>query len=84
MSIVINYVDLLCLFVSEEKSQIIEHVLWAMAAFFPFLAGFLLPVLPTSLLLIRKRRHMTKPPEDTSDTSEASLSLNLMNMSQET
>jgi len=34
MSIVINYVDLLCLFVSEEKSQIIEHVLWAMAFFF--------------------------------------------------
>lgn len=72
-----NY--LLCLFVSEEESQITEHVLWAMAAFLP---GFALPVL--TLLFILKRRHTTKPPEDTSDRSEASLSLNLMNMSQET
>jgi len=45
---------LLCLFVSEEKSQITEHVLWAMAAFF---LGFTLPVFPTLVIWIR--RHMT-------------------------
>lgn len=75
-----NSNDLLCHFVSEEKSQITEHVLWATAALF---LGFALPVFLT-LLFILKRRHTTKPPEDTSDRSEASLSLNLMNMSQET
>ncbi|XP_018956978.2 hereditary hemochromatosis protein homolog isoform X1 [Cyprinus carpio] len=65
-------------------SQITEHVLKAVAA---FLLGFVLPVCIT-VLFICIRQKTSKPPEDeikdTSDESEASLSLNLMNISQET
>lgn len=65
-------------------SQITEHVLKAVAA---FLLGFAFPVLIT-VLIIWIRKQKTKQPEgdiqDTSDESEASLSLNSMNISQET
>ncbi|XP_050981253.1 zinc-alpha-2-glycoprotein isoform X2 [Labeo rohita] len=65
-------------------SKITEHVLKAVAA---FLLGFVLPVCLT-LLFICIRQKTRKAPEneitDTSDESEASLSLNLMNISQET
>ncbi len=65
-------------------TQITEHVLKAVAA---FLLGFAIPVLIT-VLIIWIRKQKTKQPEgdiqDTSDESEASLSLNSMNISQET
>lgn len=80
---------MLCLFVSGEKSlllsQITEHVLKAVAA---FLLGFAFPVCITVLFIWIRKQKTSKPPEDeikdTSDESEASLSLNLMNISQET
>lgn len=64
----------------------ITDVLKVVAA---FLLGFALPVCLTVLFMcIGLRQQTTKPPEDvikdTSDESEASLSLNLMNISQET
>ncbi|ROI46695.1 H-2 class II histocompatibility antigen, E-D alpha chain [Anabarilius grahami] len=64
----------------EEKSQITEYVLWATVA---FSLGFALPVFLT-VIFIRIKKQTTEPPEDTSDGSKASLSLNLMNVSQET
>ncbi|XP_016426558.1 H-2 class II histocompatibility antigen, A-F beta chain-like [Sinocyclocheilus rhinocerous] len=65
-------------------SQITEHVLTAMIA---FLLGFVLPACLTVLFIFIWQK-TSKPPEDeikdTSNESEASLSLNLMNTSQET
>ncbi|XP_073690665.1 zinc-alpha-2-glycoprotein [Garra rufa] len=72
----------------EEKSlflsQITEHVLKAVAA---FLLGFALPVCLTLLFICIKQKTSKTPKNeitDTSDGSEASLSLNLMNISLET
>ncbi|XP_051503944.1 H-2 class II histocompatibility antigen, E-D alpha chain isoform X1 [Myxocyprinus asiaticus] len=70
----------------EEKSslsQIPEPVL----AVCTFILGFVLPVVPT-VIIICIRQRTRKPTEDeikdtASDESEASLSINLMNMSQE-
>ncbi|XP_052468427.1 hereditary hemochromatosis protein homolog [Carassius gibelio] len=73
--------------VYEEKSWLLSKITDILKALAAFILGFALPVCIT-VLFIGLRQETTKPPEDkiedTSDESEASLPLNLMNISQET